>query len=130
MPEENTEGWYLEGAATLGDRIAGARERAGLTQAELARRLGVRLATLTGWEDDRAEPRANQLQTLAGLLGVSMKWLMSGVGEGVPPPPEADRDATLARLLGELREARMAHARAGEKLAKVEARLQALAASA
>lgn len=79
-------GWYDADTATLGDRITGAREAAGLSQPELARRLGVRLATVRAWEDDQAEPRANKLQMLAGLLGVSIMWLLTGTGDGLDGP--------------------------------------------
>ena len=49
-----------------------------LVEAQLARRLGVKLATVRNWEDDRSEPRANRLQMLSGLLNVSFIWLMTG----------------------------------------------------
>ncbi|MDB4842173.1 helix-turn-helix domain-containing protein, partial [Planktomarina sp.] len=38
--------WYGPDAATFGDRVLGAREKAGMTQVQLARRLGIKLATL------------------------------------------------------------------------------------
>ena len=70
LPEETVSetDWYGPDAATFGDRVAAARDAAGMTQAVLARRLGVRLATLRGWENDLSEPRANRLSMLAGLL--------------------------------------------------------------
>ncbi len=123
MPQENTEGWYLDAAATLGDRIAGARERAGLTQADLARRLGVRLITLTGWEDDRAEPRANRLQMMAGLLGVSIRWMLTGEGDGPDGPEEATRPDVRAAL-GELRGLAAESARLADRIARAEKRLR------
>ena len=73
--------WYGPETATFGDRLAAARENAGMTQAQLARRLGVRKATLTGWEDDLSEPRANKLQMMAGLLNVSIMWLLNGLSD-------------------------------------------------
>ena len=42
-----TDDWYAEDAATFGDRLAAARETAGLSQAELAERLGVKTNTIT-----------------------------------------------------------------------------------
>ena len=39
---EDMQDWYSEDAATFGDRVAGAREQAGMTQKQLAKRLGVR----------------------------------------------------------------------------------------
>ena len=66
------EDWYASDVATFGDRVAAARENADMTQAALAKRLGIKQSTLRGWEDDLSEPRANRLSTLAGVLGVSM----------------------------------------------------------
>lgn len=119
--------YYDDDQATFGDRLAAARERAGVTQRELAARLGVRLSTLKGWEEDRSEPRANRLQMLAGMLNVSMVWLMTGAGEGVSSPADVAPDAEMAAILGELRETRMAQARIAERMGRLERRLQALA---
>jgi len=80
--------WFGAETATFGDRLAGAREAAGLSQEELAARLGVRLETLAGWEDDVADPRANRLQMVAGMLNVSIMWLLTGKGEGLDGPVE------------------------------------------
>jgi len=84
-------GWFAGDVATFGDRLAGAREAAGLTQAQLAKRLGVRLTTVEAWEADAAEPRANRVQMLAGMLNVSIRWLLTGEGDGLdaPTPPGA-----------------------------------------
>lgn len=79
--------WFGADVATFGDRISGAREAAGLTQEQLAKRLGVRLTTVQSWEDDAAEPRANRLQMMAGMLNVSIRWLLTGEGEGLDAPP-------------------------------------------
>ena len=86
---------YTDATSTFGDRLGLAREAMGLSQAELAERIGVKAATLRNWEEDRAEPRANKLQMLAGLLNAPMIWLMSGQGEApareqaAGPPPAA-----------------------------------------
>lgn len=71
---------------TLGGRILRAREAHAITTAQLARRIGVKSATIAAWESDRSEPRANRLTMLAGVLGVSPAWLLHGVGSA----PEAD----------------------------------------
>ena len=75
------EDWYGSEVATFGDRVAAARENANMTQAVLAKRIGIKQSTLRAWEDDLSEPRANRLSTLAGILGVSMMWLINGEGE-------------------------------------------------
>jgi HTH-type transcriptional regulator, cell division transcriptional repressor len=81
-----TDQWFSAQVATFGDRLAGAREAAGLGQEELAKRLGVRLTTVQAWEDDASEPRANRLQMLAGMLSVSIRWLLTGEGDGLDGP--------------------------------------------
>ncbi|MEO0359235.1 MAG: helix-turn-helix transcriptional regulator [Pseudomonadota bacterium] len=89
MAEDSKEfDWFGPEAATFGDRVAGAREVAGMTQNDLARRMGIKIATLRAWEDDRSEPRANKLQMLSGLLNVSLPWLLSGTGIGPDGPAE------------------------------------------
>ena len=67
--------WFGPDAATFGDRVVGARENSNMTQGQLSRRLGIKLATLQAWEEDRSEPRANKLQMLSGMLNVSLPWL-------------------------------------------------------
>ena len=121
---------YSEAAATFGDRLTLAREAQGMGQEELARRLGIRLQTLRNWEDDRSEPRANRLQMLAGVLAVSMVWLLTGEGDGGPVVRARDTrniSAELSALLGEIRELRVANTKANNQLAKLEKRLRAMA---
>jgi ribosome-binding protein aMBF1 (putative translation factor) len=120
---------YDDEHATQGDRIAAAREAAGLSQAELSRRLGVRLATVRSWEDDQSDPRANRMQMLAGMLGVSLVWLLSGQGQG----PELRRDdgpADLRAAQAALRAIAAEQARLAERVAQVERRLRQAAAAA
>ena len=82
--------WYGQDSATFGDRLAAARENAGMNRSQLARRLGVRKGTITSWEEDAADPRANRLSMLAGVLNVSMTWLLVGEGDGLDAPQDAD----------------------------------------
>jgi transcriptional regulator with XRE-family HTH domain len=118
--------WYSEDAATFGDRVAAAREAAGMTQAQLARRMGIKLGTLQSWEQDLNEPRANKLQMMAGLLNVSLMWLLNGEGDGLDGPPEEEDIAPeVSALLGELRELRIQIKSSGDKLARLEKRLRA-----
>ncbi len=80
---------------TLGGRLSRAREACGMTTAQLARRLGIKTATLQSWESDRSEPRANRLATIAGLLNVSLSWLIHGVGDA----PNDDINSDVVSLL-------------------------------
>ncbi|MEM7271420.1 MAG: helix-turn-helix domain-containing protein [Pseudomonadota bacterium] len=115
---------YSDDFATFGDRIVNAREALGLSQNQLSRRLGVQEETLADWESDRNEPRANKLQMLAGVLNVSLVWLMSGEGDGSPAALE-DEQIDAEVLLSELRGIRAEQARLAERSARLEKRLRA-----
>lgn len=67
---------------TLGGRISLARDAVALSVEETASILGVERETWSNWENDRAAPRANRLGMLAGVLQVSVGWLLSGRGCG------------------------------------------------
>lgn len=122
----NDSGWFSAATATFGDRLAGAREAAGMTQSELARTLGVRQTTLAAWEDDAADPRANRLQMLAGMLNVSIRWLLTGEGDGLegPATPQALRPGA-REALGEVAQLRARALSLAEDLGAVEKRLRA-----
>ncbi|MGR3370437.1 MAG: helix-turn-helix domain-containing protein [Sagittula sp.] len=124
--------WYGPDVATLGDRLAAAREAQGMSQETLAKNLGVKLNTLEKWEDDMSEPRANKLSMMAGILNVSMVWLITGEGEGVGnPEDETPLSADLSEILSEMRTLRMQIKARTDKLGQLEKRLrQALKESA
>ena len=126
MTQSTADYWYGPETATFGDRLAAAREAAGMEPRQLARRLGVRLSTLEGWENDVSEPRANRLSMMAGLLNVSIIWLLTGEGEGVAgPEDEATITPEVNDLLAELRDLRGQIMKASERLARLEKRLRA-----
>ena len=50
------EDWYASDVATFGDRVAAARENADMTQAALAKRLGIKQSTLRGWKTTCPNP--------------------------------------------------------------------------
>ncbi|MBQ5754058.1 MAG: helix-turn-helix domain-containing protein [Oscillospiraceae bacterium] len=64
---------YITGAA-----IRRLREEKGLTQAELAERIGVSSKAVSKWETARGLPDIALMEPLAGALGVSVAELMSG----------------------------------------------------
>lgn len=77
-----------ECASDLGARIADARTAAGRTQTDIANQLGVKVSTMEKWERGVALPRSNRLTALAGILGVSLSWLIIGHGDQ-PTAPDA-----------------------------------------
>ncbi|MDU8912415.1 helix-turn-helix transcriptional regulator [Aestuariicoccus sp. MJ-SS9] len=120
--------WYGPDSATFGDRVAAAREATGMTQEELAKRLGVKLKTLQSWEDDMAEPRANRLSMMAGLLNVSMMWLLTGEGEGLGAPEE-EMPEGLNDVLIEMRAIKSEMSASAARLGRLEKKLRGLAQS-
>lgn len=76
--------------STIGERIKEARQRAGLTRAEVAAKAGIAYPTLAGIEngDQRGTTR---LPAIASALGVSSEWLLTG--KGALAGPEVDPNA-------------------------------------
>ncbi len=116
--------WFSDEQATFGDRLAAAREAAGLDPAGLAQRLGVREKTIVAWEEDQAEPRANRLQMMAGILNVTLMWLLTGRGEGVAAPDEVERPQDVEAVLTDLRLMRAEMGRMAERIGLLEKRLR------
>lgn len=70
--------------AHLGRCLSLARERADLSQAMAAERIGVSRPTMSLWESGAGEPLATDLQRLADLYGVTLDEL---TGRAPLPPP-------------------------------------------
>lgn len=124
MEDSSEEGYFADSYATFGDRVQAARAGAGLSQQELAHKLGIKLKTVRGWEDDLSEPRANKLQMMAGLLNVSIMWLLTGEGDGVGnPDSEIILEEDVREVIAEMRETRGEITRLTEHLGTLEIRL-------
>lgn len=122
-----TADWYSGDHATFGDRLTAAREAQALTQAQLARRLGVKLKTVQGWESDASEPRANKLQMVAGLLNVSIRWLLTGEGDGVPEPATTEELAEDAQtVLKDIQAMRTQLTQLATRMGKAEKKLRVI----
>lgn len=59
---------------TVAANIKHARAQAGLTQAELARRVERDVINVSRWERGRVMPSLESLIALASVLGVSVEW--------------------------------------------------------
>lgn len=57
------------------------REKAGLTQGELAERLGVTQSTITYWETGKCYPRPDKLLKLEALFGVPAGDIIRAINE-------------------------------------------------
>lgn len=62
----------------LGERIAMLRRGMGWNQSELARRLHISTSAVGMYEQGRREPSLASLVELAGVLGVSVDYLLTG----------------------------------------------------
>ncbi len=125
MSEEMTSGWFDPETSTFGDRVAGAREVAGMSQEELSKRIGVKLVTLQNWENDMAEPRANKLNMLAGILNVTMMWLLEGEGEGITSLDAQPEASDMAGIITEIVDLKARSLRTANRLSALEKRLRA-----
>ena len=70
---------------TLGTRIAELRKQHGMTQLELAEKMGVTDKAVSKWERDLSCPDINSLPNLAEVLGVSVEELMQVKKEAEAP---------------------------------------------
>jgi HTH-type transcriptional regulator, cell division transcriptional repressor len=106
---------------TLGGRLSAARDASGLSLADVANRIGVKREHLLAWEADRAEPRPSNLIDLAGILGVSPMWLMTGLGSG---PVQEGADLPLEALKLELQRLSDAHNECGRLIEKIARQIE------
>lgn len=74
----------------LGTRIRKAREQARISQAELARRIGISKTAMNAIEGGATDPRASRIVAIAQVLGVSTDALLLGtaaIGKRQHKPP-------------------------------------------
>ena len=65
---------------TFGEKLKEARKKVGLSQEELAERIGVSRAAVAKWETDKGLPDIDNLKVIAGLLDVSIDYLLDDGG--------------------------------------------------
>ena len=70
---------------TLGTMIAELRKQHGMTQLELAEKMGVTDKAVSKWERDLSCPDINSIPNLAEILGVSVEELMQVKKEAAAP---------------------------------------------
>ena len=74
----------------LGPILARARNGRGVLQSDLAAQVGVRVGTLSSWEQGHTTPDANQLRELCRILHVSADVLLERVPFQLGPMPEGE----------------------------------------
>lgn len=71
---------------TTGERIKAARKAAKMTQADLAKKLGIPFQSISQWERDLRNPKSETIQRIAKALGCT-PW------ELVPPPHQSSPES-------------------------------------
>lgn len=85
----------------LGENIRAARQKQGMTQAELAARLHVVRQTVSKWEKNLSVPDVQCLQELAQALQVSVSTLLGAAEE---PAAESTTENQIANQLAQISE--------------------------
>ena len=91
-----------------GERLKAMREKAGLTQSELGKMVGITGVAIMRYEKEQREPTLNQLQAIAAALNADIIYLISGqttaeVENGILIQAEAEAKAEFEKLQLELR---------------------------
>ncbi len=98
---------------TLGERIAYYRGKMGLSQGELAEKLGVSRQAVSKWETDAGLPDLDRLIALSGLYNITLDELVKGAA---PSPAPADGAQAAAFPPEESPEAAEKPASSGQKM--------------
>ncbi|MED0758306.1 helix-turn-helix transcriptional regulator [Aneurinibacillus thermoaerophilus] len=78
---------------TLGQRIKQRRKERKMTQAQVAKELGIDNTTVSKWESDTYQPDAENLKKLANLLLTTTDYLTGRTND--PSPKESDKKMNL-----------------------------------
>ena len=73
---------------TLGERIKAARKQRGMTQRELAQKVGISVNSLSRYETGERQPNIETLSKIAEALGVDPVEITYGKQEKEPEPQE------------------------------------------
>lgn len=111
----------LDDAVDIGARLREARDAAGVSRVQLADQLGVRESTITKWESGQTSPRGHRVSKLAGMLGVSISWVL--MGHGAEPIGQVD---DVEQIRAELNSVRARLEDAVNELAVLEQRLSSV----
>ncbi len=99
---------HVQGAAELherlegiGDRLREERLKAGLSQSEMARKLGISASTISQLETGASQPSLGTLLAIVTELDVSLDWVIRGhdysTGDHGGSPVGSDRDSPVVR---------------------------------
>ena len=105
--------------SSMGRRIAARRVEMGMTQADLATKLGVSRQAVSMWETgDIRDIRGRHLTLLSSVLNTTDDWIL--FGDEATTRPTADENGTVAELMAIIR--RMTREERAETLEELRAR--------
>ena len=84
---------------TVGERIKAARKKAGMTQKELADKLGIPYQGISQYERGIRNPKIDTLVKIADSLGVTLEELSSAKTRGIPPAYSLPIDSGMVATL-------------------------------
>jgi len=84
---------------TLSEKITYCRRRNGLSQEELAERIGVSRQAVSKWETGEAQPEIGKLRRLSDEFGVSADWLLNEEEPVEPKQTQETAPVTAAERL-------------------------------
>lgn len=84
---------------SLSEKIRSTREQLGMTQAELAKKLGLTRSSVNSWEMGLSVPSTQYIIELAKLFGVSTDYLL-GLNQGASISVESLSEKEVTILIG------------------------------
>ncbi len=101
-------------ARSIGDRIRQARKSSGMSQSDLAQKVGVSQPAIANWESGVHDPRRLTLAKLADALEAPLDWLAAGDRSSA----ESDKHAAAAYIRRPVRHVPVISLRAASLLAR------------
>lgn len=92
IPSDEYAGPHMAGVETMGDRISTLRKARGLTQQQLAERVGVTKGAVSHWENGATENiKLRTFQALLEILHTDAQYLIFGPDRESPAPSSSGR---------------------------------------
>lgn len=66
---------------TIGERLRHCLQDRNMSQKEFAEKIGVMQSTINKYVNDKQMPRADIIQEMCRVLGISADWLLGMIGE-------------------------------------------------
>ncbi len=91
---------------TLGERIKQLRKENGMTQVDMAQKLGVTKGTVSTWETDSRVPGFETLNQMCDMFQRSLDYLMGRSDDAMPPvrTDEEQNELAMSQVAEDLRE--------------------------